>query len=416
MKKFVLLIVLLLFVALLFIAINQTVIISLIILLTLFVLQVIIARHSNYGIYFAWNAKKSCLTNKRRKKVINYYVVYNLLFNTINILTILTMLTITLSSSEVFLSRINSTGVTIWTCISIILLVFYNLKSEKDIFYKFKGSLVISTLTSIVYFSYLTFGTNFIWLSPAVLFLLYVIDGYSNLEIDDYLKYYDSDHIYFGSLIISIVLSLISLAVIYWENLVNFYYYFISIQVINGTYLWVWLVSALSIFLIVVIANKEVRKKRKQRKLLEEKENRERRKQDKILQNEINEEIRKENIGKLLQKAENNKLSLSEVIYLSKNDREADISAWGVRRVNLEKLITVSHVKNQIIWARDLENILSYYNLLYNSKFSDDELVVIKNEVNSFIQSLQKYRDFYGYDILIKNINERVDFINVSLI
>ncbi|MDA3802699.1 MAG: hypothetical protein PF488_02245, partial [Patescibacteria group bacterium] len=94
----------------------------------------------------------------------------------------------------------------------------------------------------------------------------------------------------------------------------------------------------------------------------------------------------------------------------------ADISAWGVRRVNLEKLITVSHVKNQIIWARDLENILSYYNLLYNSKFSDDELVVIKNEVNSFIQSLQKYRDFYGYDILIKNINERVDFINVSLI
>nr|MDA3802491.1 hypothetical protein [Patescibacteria group bacterium] len=328
MKKFVLLIVLLLFVALLFIAINQTVIISLIILLTLFVLQVIIARHSNYGIYFAWNAKKSCLTNKRRKKVINYYVVYNLLFNTINILTILTMLTITLSSSEVFLSRINSTGVTIWTCISIILLVFYNLKSEKDIFYKFKGSLVISTLTSIVYFSYLTFGTNFIWLSPAVLFLLYVIDGYSNLEIDDYLKYYDSDHIYFGSLIISIVLSLISIAVIYWENLVNFYYYFISIQVINGTYLWVWLVSALSIFLIVVIGNKEVRKKRKQRKLLEEKENRERRKQDKILQNEINEEIRKENIGKLLQKAENNKLSLSEVIYLSKNDREADISAW----------------------------------------------------------------------------------------
>lgn len=98
---------------------------------------------------------------------------------------------------------------------------------------------------------------------------------------------------------------------------------------------------------------------------------------------------------------------IKDVNYILKAEHlKTDVFLRAVLRVKLQNLLTVSHIKKQLVWDSDLEMMLSLLDRIYVSSYNDEVLAEITEIKESFIEYLLSLSDYVGYRKLSKIISE----------
>ncbi len=83
-----------------------------------------------------------------------------------------------------------------------------------------------------------------------------------------------------------------------------------------------------------------------------------------------------------------------------------------VTNIPLQKFITISKVKEQIVWDPSvLDGLLKIYATLYSESYNDSYLHLLIYHVNKLQEFIDIYRSFYGYEKLVERIKEKTNFI-----
>jgi|GEM_PF-2613491 len=77
----------------------------------------------------------------------------------------------------------------------------------------------------------------------------------------------------------------------------------------------------------------------------------------------------------------------------------------------LEQVISISQIKQQIVWSGDFQIALHVIEKLATKSYKDDELQLLIKQVSDFIKLVEQYKDFNGYTEVIHEIKSRCSTI-----
>lgn len=83
------------------------------------------------------------------------------------------------------------------------------------------------------------------------------------------------------------------------------------------------------------------------------------------------------------------------------------ITALGAARIAatpLSQLVTISKMKRHLVWTDDLITALKFISNAAVRSYNDDTLELFMKQVESFLAFLEPYKDFTGYEGLLKEI------------
>ncbi|MFZ4632334.1 MAG: hypothetical protein ACOYL8_04010 [Patescibacteria group bacterium] len=339
----------------------------------------------------------------------------NFWFNLTKLITFIQILYIGFSFSE-NQNQFGVIGLAISICLTLVLSLFYYLISDKGYGYStFRGLVMIPVLVAILVSMYLFFGTQFIWLPVVLCFLICFLNAFNevkNLFTEDYNEY---DHLLLGILFIVAIVS----TVIQFANVELFW----------GILVWyvpVGLVALITAIGIIYFARqylseyvsslkKSILEKRE--KLAKEAELK------KIELKRIEEEREIDNqIDKMFMygcgKYPSIQWSLEDVLFIIKNKKYVQMNdqhtrhllAWGLGSVVSLKnfiIISVSDIKNQVIFHNKSTEILRLYNEAHRGAYDDRAIEDLENEMDRFRDYLnqKKIANYKGIEELKRIVN-----------
>lgn len=283
---------------------------------------------------------------------------------------------------------------------------------EKDYVYvsisKIFGSVIGMILLSRMY---IYFGTQFIWLSALPLFI-FLACFLSTRDIEKFLKQYSD------LLFIVIVFSPLGIAAI--STLYQFWF----AEIFSDWKLWNLLLTLLSISAIFgIIFLFLFLKRRKKEKLINLK------RQEIQTQKAEEERIQKEkDENALLLKLDSESDSMRKTervywgqIFLFSRHYRQDLNKFYYKILpficyaDLMELVEVSEIKRHIVWDADFYEALGLLEKFAIKCYDDTRLVGFIDQLNSFVNKLNEYKEFEGYSKCISEVKSRYNVIYEKL-
>lgn len=274
----------------------------------------------------------------------------------------------------------------------------------------------------IIIFLYLTFGTSLIWLVILGSMVYFFFSG----TFKEFRKKVNESKIFADKILMCGIISvLVSSLIIQFRAMLSDFFYllknvfldFFTIEIFNGFYVWtIALVLLLMLVSIMVIIMVHKDKKNERKKMEEQRIENEKRKMEKEERLARKEGLRKENsvyianLEKGLQIFKRGAL-IEEVIGLAKRASVVDFE--GVEKLNVKSLtkprlislLQISNIKQKIVWnSSDLNNVIKMFEYLYKKNYDDVNLLFIVALFDNFIEDLEPYRGYVGYNKILNSL------------
>lgn len=130
---------------------------------------------------------------------------------------------------------------------------------------------------------------------------------------------------------------------------------------------------------------------------IEEKEKEEKKeKEDRLREEKEKRESSRKDLLKLLETLKIRPLNKKEFLSLVryKNDFNFDVSLSSFSRIDWKEYFMVSTLKEQIVWERNLEEVLFFLDYLYKKSYDDNQLELIIQaieDLNKFLAPIKRY-------------------------
>lgn len=323
----------------------------------------------------------------------------NIIFNLTRVGTIISTLTF-LSKGGIEMNPFGGLGIAIAIVTGVIgSLLFFFIFDFKNYEYV-RGFLAISVLVLLITFSYLSFGTQLIWI-PAILSLAFS-SSKGFWELDD--KQYD-----LFAIITPILLGVVcvtSTVIQFWKEISSFVVNVLTLELLYIP-IWLYLLVPAVIFIMIKTAKASGNKSIKRRAFLAEKKNQEKLKEEKLQEEKEKKEAEEKRAKDLV--ANNDKsISAEDIIFVASRLSPNSVfslaqAATILKNADLfQAFVTVSDVKQQIFYPPVLISVLGGYNSLFNQVRDDATLVSLISVISVFNEKVTQVTPYKGSaDLLV---------------
>lgn len=412
-----------LFSVVLFFALKQTFAIGLVMLLTSLVIQFLVSRKDEHQ--FGWSQYRYLYDiNDDVSEILEK--IQNILFNLVKVASALgTFLLVYLNFSSQ-LNPLGKLGIVIFISLMIIFMVLLSFVEHKKNYEVLRRSLGLIVLLATIGFTYMTFGTQLVWIPFLVSVIFGELHGFE--EIEDALSKKDLED-GFGSFLFSITLllaSIISTIIQFWSYIANVIISIWNFLVKVGTYeliigkpVWVIVLILVSLAAIIYPAvfftnkayeKRECQKMEKEKavKAAEEKKAKELKDAKDKEAERVASEKKWQEINDLAGVLKGRFANIDELTFIAVTSVKFNclhkFSIKHLAGVYLNGYFTISKIKKQIVWDPTLTHVLNLYAYLYERNYEDDNLESISYVLDKLATYLSDYKEYVGY----KEIKEQI--------
>lgn len=308
------------------------------------------------------------------------------------------------------LNNLNVVLYTIGGCLFIISVVIvtqdWRHSSKEDYYRILTAIIVVSMLILSLEEIWIHFGSQFVWMPVSAFVIFFFFNGYHSSY-----KFMVSIHgISLPAIITLIILGLIS----------TFYQFWFA-EVMFGVRLW-HILSGLGVILILLIVIKLIsthkfEKNERIENEKREKEQKERKEKEEIEKKAAAEKVKENNLerSKKILGTDHN-LSWDDVFFLRNNFSDGETYILKrISQLSLIDLLEISKVKKTIVWNNSLEAALCLIEIIVKKLYDDILLKEYIEQVESLIKGTLEYKDYKGYEALIKRISESCSTVLVLI-
>lgn len=272
----------------------------------------------------------------------------------------------------------------------------HNLSSCRGRFWKLTSIVVYVT---IIFFFYLYSDSQVMWIFVILLFTWQCLfRGWRQVK-----KSFKRERENFFLILAVAIIAVISTIIQFWGEVSSF----CKISLINlfrhetvfGIDLGTFLAGLMILAVIAMLSAFLYFRKLERIKLLkiEEKEKEEKKeKEDRLREEKEKRESSRKDLLKLLETLKIRPLNKKEFLSLVryKNDFNFDVSLSSFSRIDWKEYFMVSTLKEQIVWERNLEEVLFFLDYLYKKSYDDNQLELIIQaieDLNKFLAPIKRY-------------------------